>query len=96
MITQQRHINQLISHKLSNYQDFADEYGYGGHVGTCLDVKGAFLRGEFGDGEVIHMNVLQGFEKHFPEGSVLLLKKCLYGLKQAAKTGDSCCVLQVS
>jgi hypothetical protein len=50
-----------------------------------VDVKGAFLHGEFEDGEVIHMKVPQGFEKHFPEGSVLLLKKCLYGLKQAAK-----------
>jgi hypothetical protein len=29
------------------------------------------------------MEVLQGFEKHFPEGSVLLLNECLYGLKQA-------------
>jgi hypothetical protein len=42
-----------------------------------------FLHGEFEDG-VIHMKVTQGFEKHFPEGSVLLLKKSLYGLKQAA------------
>ncbi len=50
-----------------------------------VDVKGAFLHGEFEDGEVIHMKVLQGFEKHFPEGSVLLLKKCLCGLKQAVK-----------
>jgi hypothetical protein len=50
-----------------------------------VDIKGAFLHGEFEDGEVIHMKVPQGFEKHFPEGSVLLLKKCLYGLKQAAK-----------
>jgi hypothetical protein len=31
------------------------------------------------------MKIPQGFEKHFPEGSVLLLLKCLYGLKQAAK-----------
>jgi len=31
------------------------------------------------------MKIPQGFEKHFPEGSVLLLKECLYGLKQAAK-----------
>jgi len=31
------------------------------------------------------MKVPQGFEKHFPEGSVLLLLKCLNGLKQAAK-----------
>jgi hypothetical protein len=51
-----------------------------------VDVKGArFLHGEFEDGEIIHMKVPQGFEEHFPEGSVLLLKKCLYGLNQAAK-----------
>ncbi len=47
-----------------------------------VDGKGAFLHGEFEDWEVIHMKVSQGFEKHFPEGSVLLLKQCLYGLKQ--------------
>jgi hypothetical protein len=50
-----------------------------------VDVKGAFLHGEFEDGEIIQMKVLQGFKKRFPEGSVLLLKKCLYGLEQAAK-----------
>jgi hypothetical protein len=52
------------------------------HVG---DVKGTFLHGEFENGEIIHMKISQGFEKHFPEGSVLLLLKCLYGLKQAAE-----------
>ena len=31
------------------------------------------------------MKIPQGFEKHFPEGSVLLLKKCLYRLEQVAK-----------
>ncbi len=50
-----------------------------------VDVKGAFLHVEFENGEIIHMKVPRGFEKDFPEGSVLLLKKCLYGLKQAAK-----------
>ncbi len=50
-----------------------------------VDVKEAFLHGEFEDGEIIHMKIPQGFEKHFPVGSVLLLKKCLYGIKQAAK-----------
>ncbi len=50
-----------------------------------VDVKGAFLHGEFEDGEIIHLKVPQGFEKHFPKGSVLLLLKCLYGLKHAAK-----------
>ncbi len=49
-----------------------------------VDVKGTFLHGEFEDGGIIHMKVQQGFEKHFHEGSVLVLKKCLYGLKQAA------------
>jgi hypothetical protein len=50
-----------------------------------VDVKGAFLHGELEEGEIIHMKIPQGFEKHFPEGSVLLLLKCLYGLKQVAK-----------
>jgi len=50
-----------------------------------VDVKGAFLHGEFEDGEVIHMKVPQGFEKNLSEGSDLLLLKCLYGLKQVAK-----------
>jgi hypothetical protein len=50
-----------------------------------VDVKGAFLHGEFEDGEIIHMKVPQGFEKHFSAESVLLLKKCFYGLKQAVK-----------
>jgi hypothetical protein len=50
-----------------------------------VDVKGAFSHGEFEDGEIIHMKVPQGFEKHFPEGSVVLLLKCLHVLKQVAK-----------
>jgi len=50
-----------------------------------VDVKGTFLHGEFEDGGIMHMKVLQDFEKHFPEGSVLLLKKHLYGLNQAVK-----------
>jgi hypothetical protein len=37
-----------------------------------VDVKGAFLHGEFEDGDIIHMKVPQGFEKLFPEESVLL------------------------
>ncbi len=50
-----------------------------------VDVKGAFLHGEFENEEIIHMTIPQCFEKHFPEGSVLLLFMCLYGLKHAAK-----------
>lgn len=49
-----------------------------------LDVKGAFLHGEFEDGERIYMEIPQGFEKHFPRNYVWLLLMTLYGLKQAA------------
>ncbi len=49
-----------------------------------VDVKGAFLHDEFEDSKKIHMKIPKGFEEHFPAESVLLLLKCLYGLKQAA------------
>ena len=49
-----------------------------------VDVKGAFLHGVFGDGEVMHMEVPEGFEKYYQAGVVLRLLKTLYGLKQAA------------
>jgi hypothetical protein len=52
--------------------------------GQIVDVKGAFLHGEFKDSEVIYMNVPHGFEKFYPDDAVLKLKKCIYGLKQAA------------
>ncbi len=51
--------------------------------GQILDVKGAFLHGEFEDGEVIYMKAPYGFEKFYPDDVVLKLKKCIYGLKQA-------------
>ncbi len=54
-------------------------------IAHMVDVKGAFLHGEFKDGEKIHIKIPQGFEKHFLAESVILLLKCLYGLKQAAK-----------
>ena len=41
----------------------------------AVDVKGAFLHGEFEDREIILMTIPQGLEEHFPEGSILLLKK---------------------
>jgi hypothetical protein len=50
-----------------------------------VDVKGVFLHGEFEDGEKVHMAIPRGFKKHFPVGCVILLLKCLYGLKQAAR-----------
>ena len=56
-----------------------------GGYSQLVDVKGAFLTGNFEDGEILYMEVPQGFEKHYPEGTVLLLNKTIYGLKQAAK-----------
>jgi hypothetical protein len=50
--------------------------------GQIVDVKCAFLHGEFKDGEVIYIKVPHGFEKFYPDDVVLKLK--IYGLKQAA------------
>ena len=49
-----------------------------------LDVQGAFLNGEFEDGEIIYMKVPQGFKKYYPGNVVLQLMKTIYGLIQAA------------
>ena len=54
-------------------------------IAHVVDVKGAFLRGEFEDDKKIHMKIPKGLKKRFSVESVLLLLKCLYGLKQAAK-----------
>ena len=55
------------------------------YCGELMDVKGAFLLGEFGQEENIYMQVPQGFEKFYnPFTTVLLLLKTIYGLKQAA------------
>ncbi len=52
--------------------------------GQIVEVKGAFLHGEFEDSKVIYMKVPRGFEKFYPDDVVLKLKKCIYRLKQAA------------
>jgi hypothetical protein len=51
--------------------------------GWIVDVKGAFLHGDFEDGKVIYMKVPCGFEEYYLENVVLKLKKCISGLKQA-------------
>ena len=53
-------------------------------IAEVLDVQGAFLYGEFLEGEVLYMKVPQGFEQYYPANCVLLLLKTIYGLKQAA------------
>jgi hypothetical protein len=52
--------------------------------GEILDVRGAFLKGTFANGEILYMHIPQGMERHYKPGIVLQLKKTIYGLKQAA------------
>jgi hypothetical protein len=56
-----------------------------GWIEEIVDVQGAFLHGIFYYGKTIHMEVPEGFEKHYdPMYYVLLLLKTIYGLKQSA------------
>jgi hypothetical protein len=47
-----------------------------------MDVHGAFLKGQFKDGEIIYMKVPQGFERFYPNNVILRLLRTIYGLKQ--------------
>jgi hypothetical protein len=55
-----------------------------GGIAHVVDVKGTFLYREFEDGEKIYIKIPLGFKQFYPSNTVLLLKKTLYGLKQAA------------
>jgi hypothetical protein len=56
-----------------------------GWVGELVDIKGAFLHGDFEEGKNVYMEVPEGFEKYYdPMYYVLLLLQTLYGLKQSA------------
>jgi hypothetical protein len=54
-----------------------------GSIAHVVDNKGAFLHGKFKDREKIYIKILLGFEEFYDDDTVLLLKKRLYGLKQA-------------
>ena len=56
-----------------------------GMILAVVDVKGAFLHGDIEDNKEIHKEVLKGFEKHYDDGVVLTLRRCLYGLQQAVE-----------
>jgi hypothetical protein len=49
-----------------------------------VDVKGAFLCGNFKDGEDIYIEVPEGFEEFYGAYVRLLLLHTIYGFKQAA------------
>ncbi len=55
-----------------------------GGIAYVVDVKGAFLHGKFNDGEKIYIKISLGFKEFYDDNTVLLLKKYLYELKQAA------------
>ncbi len=57
-------------------------------IAHVVDVKEAFLHGEFEDGKKIHMKIPKGFEKHFPVESVLLLLKCLFRIPHKPPAGS--------
>jgi hypothetical protein len=54
-----------------------------GGIAHVIDVKGAFLHGKFDDGEKIYIKIPLGFEEFYDGNTVLLLKKCFYGLQEA-------------
>jgi hypothetical protein len=49
-----------------------------------IDVKGAFLHGEFKEGEILYMEIPEGFEQYYPTNYIWMLLRTIYGLKQAA------------
>jgi hypothetical protein len=53
--------------------------------GKLLEVKGAFLHGQFGECEKpLHMYIPQGLEQFYPLKWILRLLKRIYGLCQSA------------
>ena len=55
-----------------------------GYYAEVIDVCGAFLLGSFDPQHKMWIEVPQGFEKFYPPGTVLLLLKTLYGVKQVS------------
>jgi hypothetical protein len=55
-----------------------------GSIAHVVNTKEAFLFGKFDDGEKIYIKVPLRFKELFDNDTVLPLKKCLYGLKQAS------------
>jgi hypothetical protein len=47
-------------------------------IAHVVNVKGAFLSGEFDNGEKTYIKIPLGFEKFYDSNTVLLLKKCLF------------------
>ena len=50
-----------------------------------IDIIGAFLKASFDPKHKVYMEIPKGLEKFYPKNVLLLLKKTLYGVKNAAK-----------
>jgi hypothetical protein len=55
------------------------------YIASILDIVGAFLQGKFYDGEVLYIEVPDGFEPYYEDDEVLRLNVPIYGTKQASK-----------
>ena len=53
-------------------------------IAEIVDVEGAFLQGEFVDGEILYMEVPAGFHEYYDNDVVLRMNVPIYGTKQAA------------
>lgn len=53
-------------------------------IAKIVDVEGAFLQGEFTDGEVMYIYVPEGWEKFYDDDVVLRMNVPIYGTRQAA------------
>ena len=67
-----------------NYQNCAGTLLLADWMARIYDVKGAFMKGKFQEGEEIFMEVPQGMEHHSWRLAVLKILKPIYGLKQGA------------
>ncbi len=50
-------------------------------IAHVVNIKGAFLCSKLNDGEKIYIKIPLGFKEFYDDNTVLLIKKCLYGLK---------------
>ena len=52
-------------------------------IAEVIYVDGAFLQGDFTNGEVLYMGIPDGFEKYYGDDEVPMMKVPIYGTKQA-------------
>ena len=55
-----------------------------GWVSHIIDVKRTFLHEKFEKGGNVYMKVPEGWERLYPDNTMLLLLRIIYGSKQAA------------